>query len=109
MKWFSKLSKLLKFVLIILIFVVVAFSYFSYKKCEVRIAVEDYLYEELGLSEKEVLGITPNTPNLLGDKHWMAYVKLKDDKKGYFYYKNEKDEVLLESYNLNGTTFMPDE
>lgn len=96
MKWFLKLNKLLKLVIIVLSVVAVAFIYVSYKKCEVKTAVEDYLYEDLGLSKNEVLEVTLNITNLPGDKQWMAYVKVKDDPKGYFYYKNNKDEVILQ-------------
>lgn len=107
MKWFFKLNKFFKLVVIVLFFVFLIFSYVSYKKNAVKVAVENYLEEELGLIEEDIVELRPIISNLSGAKKWMVYVKLKDDPKGYHYYKR-KGKVILESYIIDNVEHVVD-
>lgn len=91
----------LRFGIVILLVFILTFGYISYKKYNVKSAVEDYLKTELGVVEEDITEITPFISNLSGDKTWMVGVRLKNDPKVYYYYKHE-GKVLMESYTLNG-------
>lgn len=107
MKRFQKLHLLLKLMMAIVLLAVLGFSYVSYKKYELKTAVEEYLYEDLGLSKDEVIKVEPNATNLSGEKFWLAYVKLKGDEKTFIYYKDKNDQVVLESYMYKGLVYGP--
>lgn len=87
MKWFR---------LLILIFLVatLAVSYISYKKYIVKIAVKNYL-EEVHILEEDIVELKPIITNLSGDRKWMVYVRLKNDPKGYHYYKHKGWSPIL--------------
>jgi flagellar basal body-associated protein FliL len=81
-------------------------SYFAYKKQDTEKAVEHYLIDN-GTKKSEIKSLQPFIANLEGDKNYMVAVKLEKDKKTYYYYKErDKNRVVLESYVLNGKTYM---
>lgn len=98
---------LLRFGIVILLVFVLIFGYISYKKYEVKSAVEDYLKTELGVVEEDITEITPFKSNLPGDKAWLVGVRLKNDPKLYYYYKHE-GKILMESYTLDGVEHVVD-
>ncbi|SES37357.1 DUF3139 domain-containing protein [Psychrobacillus sp. OK032] len=91
--------------LIFLIIVGIIFSYIQYKKSTVEESVINYLITEKNIPNDDIISSEPFIANLQGDKNWMVSVKLKDDEKTYFYYKN-KGEVVLESYIENGVEYV---
>lgn len=91
--------------LIFLIIVGIIFSYIHYKKSTVEKSVINYLITEKNIPNDDIISSEPFIANLQGDKNWMVSVKLKDDEKTYFYYKN-KGEVVLESYKENGVEYV---
>lgn len=99
MKNFSKI------LIVVLLVIALVIGYVSYKKNSVKIAVENYLETELGIEEQDIIESTPIVANLSGDKNWLVFIKLKNDPKGYYYYKH-KDEIILESYTLNGVVYV---
>ena len=100
----------MKKIVIIILFLalgIAGFSgYINYKKHSAKAAVENYLVNEKHISEDNIEKISPFMGNLQGDKNWLVYVKIKGDKKKYYYYKNaKKNRVILESYILNGKEY----
>ncbi|OLN23946.1 hypothetical protein BTO30_00515 [Domibacillus antri] len=87
--------------LILFTFIGIGFSYIQYKKSNVEESVIKYLTTEKNISKRDIISSEPFIANLQGDKKWMVSIKLKDDEKTYYYYKN-KNEVVLESYVENG-------
>lgn len=89
-------------ILIVIILIGSFLGFKAYKKNELKDEVLEHLLET-GVKENEILILEPTTTNLPGDKHYFVEVKLKEDEKLYFYYKDSNsDEILLESYRLNG-------
>lgn len=86
---------------VIAILSVTIFSYIHYKKSDVEKSVVNYLITEKNIPDDDIISSELFIANLQGSKNWMVSVKLKDDQKTYFYYKN-KDEIILESYIENG-------
>ena len=94
--------------IVLLIFVIIVgstFSYIQYKKLNVEESVVNYLITEKNIPNEDIISSEPFIANLQGDKNWMVSVKLKNDEKTYFYYKN-KDEIVLESYTENGVEYV---
>ncbi len=87
--------------LTLFIFIGIGFSYIQYKKSNVEESVIKYLTTEKNISKGDIISSQPFIANLQGEKNWMVSIKLKDDGKTYYYYKN-KNEVVLESYVENG-------
>lgn len=84
-------------------------GFVAYKKQDTEKAVEGYLYEE-GVKASEIDSVEPFLANLSGDKNYMVAVKLKNDKRTYYYYKNRsKNQVVFESFTLNQKTYSPEE
>lgn len=93
----------------LLIIIGCIFGYISLKKNYVKNEVLDYLINEKMVNKEEIEEIEPFIANLSGDQNYMVYVKLKNDEKKYYYYKNfKKDKVILESYELNGEEHLVD-
>ncbi|MBM7717704.1 hypothetical protein JOC94_004735 [Bacillus thermophilus] len=89
--------------LILLVLSLGVFGYITYKKNEVKSAVEDYLIKEEQIKREDILTLEPFIANLSGDKKYLVFVQIKDDEKRYYYFKDtKKNKVLLESYILNG-------
>lgn len=95
------MKKIGAIVLILLIFIGIGFGYIQYKKSNVEQRVIEYLTTEKNISKSDIISSEPFIANLQGDKNWMVSIRLKDDDKTYYYYKN-KNEVILESYVENG-------
>ena len=89
------------FVLILLLFVGGGLGYIQYKKAVVEQSVIEYLTTKRNISKSDIISSEPFIANLPGDKNWMVSIRLKDDQKTYYYYKN-KNKVILESYVENG-------
>lgn len=82
------------------------FGYVSYKEQTAKRAIKEYFINEKYIDPDDIETLEPFIANLPGDRNWMVYVKLKDDKKHYSYYKDrKKDKVVLESYSLDGVIF----
>lgn len=93
-------------ILILLIGIGSVVGYINYKQYYVKKAVEDYLIDEQNIDKKNIEKLDPFIANLKGDKNWLVYVKIKEDEKKYYYYRDSKtDKVLLESYILNGKEY----
>lgn len=100
------MKKLIIIIAILLIGAGGIFGYISYKKYSAKEAVEHYLLNKRNINKENIESIDPFMANLEGDKNWLVYVKLKGDKKKYYYYKDsKKDKVVLESYILNGKEY----
>lgn len=85
---------------ILFIFIGIGFSYVQFKKSNVEDSVLKYLTTEKNILKSDIIS-EPFIANLSGDRNWMVSVKLKEDDKTYYYYKN-KNEVILESYVEDG-------
>jgi predicted negative regulator of RcsB-dependent stress response len=82
------------------------FGYITYKQQTAKSAVREYLIHEKNIDPDDIEKLEPFIANLPGDKNWMVFVKLKNDKKHYSYYKDRKrNKVILESTNLNGDSW----
>ncbi|MEG0259616.1 MAG: hypothetical protein RR595_01070 [Lysinibacillus sp.] len=81
---------------------VITIGYIQYKFISTENAVIKYLTVSEKLPEESVL-IKPFISNLKGDKSWMASVKVEGDSRTYYYFLNNEDKVVLESYVENGT------
>lgn len=79
------------------------FGFITYKKNDVKNAVEDHLIKEEQIKREDILTLEPFIANLSGDKKYLVLVQIKNDEKKYYYFKDtKKNIVLLESYILNG-------
>ncbi len=95
------MKKMGAIVLILLTFIGIGLGYIQYKKSNVEQRVMEYLTTDKNISKSDIISSEPFIANLQGDKNWMVSIRLKDDNKTYYYYKN-KNEVILESYVENG-------
>lgn len=90
-----------KFVIFLGIVILIGLSIFGYietKKYLVKNDVHTYLLKEKNIKEADIEVLDPFVANLDGDKNWLVYVKIKNDSKKYYYYKNsDTDRILLES------------
>lgn len=90
-----------KFVIFLGIVILIGLSIFGYietKKYLVKNDVHTYLLKEKNIKEADIEALDPFVANLDGDKNWLVYVKIKNDSKKYYYYKNsDTDRILLES------------
>lgn len=93
----------------LLILVGCIFGYSSFKKSYVKNEVLDFLINEKMIKKDDIEEIEPFIANLSGDQNFMVYVKLKNNPKKYYYYKNsKKGKVILESYELDGEEYFID-
>ncbi|MFC7372571.1 hypothetical protein ACFQPF_12910 [Fictibacillus iocasae] len=83
---------------IVLLLIGSVYGYITYKKNDVKEDVLHFLTSEKKISEENIVTAEPFIANLRGNKNWMVSVKLKDDSRTYYYYKNDKDEIIMESY-----------
>lgn len=74
------------------------FGYIETKKYLVKNDVHTYLLKGKNIKEADIEALDSFVANLDGDKNWLVYVKIKNDPKKYYYYKNsDTDRILLES------------
>jgi len=103
------LKKFLIVLCSLLIIVGCIFGYISFKKNNVENEVLDHLINKKMVNKEDIEEIEPFIANLSGDQNYQVYVKVKNDPKKYYYYKNsKKDKVILESYELNGKEYFVD-
>ena len=81
-------------------------SYIQGKHYVTRNEVKDYLLEEKGIAETDIVELDSFIANLSGDRNWLIFVELKGDKGHYYYYYDrDKNKVFLESYILDGIEY----
>ncbi len=90
-----------KLLLGLLVVIAIIFGYVQYKFISADNAVTEYLTVSAGISE-DFIKTEPFIANLRGDKNWMVSVEIEGDSKIYYYYLNDEDKVVLESYIENG-------
>lgn len=99
------MKRIVKFVLPFLLAVGLFFSFYVFKKVQLENKVVEYLINDQGISEDQILSSDFFIANLKGNKNYMVSVKLKNDDKTYFYYKND-GKIVLESYVENGKEYV---
>ncbi|WP_339229351.1 hypothetical protein NSQ77_05345 [Oceanobacillus sp. FSL K6-2867] len=92
-------------VLIIVLIVGSVFGYIQFRKMSVENSVIEYLTVEENIPESDIVSSEPFIANLEGSKNYMVSIKLKDDDRSYFYYRNDDGKVVLESYVEDGMTY----
>ena len=95
------MKKLFKYLFVLIILVGLPTGYIQYKFMKVENAVTDYFLHTERLSEA-AFKTEPFIANLSGDKNWMVSVKVEGDSATYFYYVNNSNQIVLESYVENG-------
>ncbi|MDN7245247.1 hypothetical protein QWY16_17945 [Planococcus shenhongbingii] len=95
--------------IILLIISASVFAAFHYKMHGVEQAVLAHLINEEKVPADRIQLTEGFIANLSGERNWMVAVKLKQDDKSYFYYKNSQGEVILESYTEDGVEHYVDE
>jgi len=97
----DKMNKVYKYLLSLVAVIIIIFGYVQYKHASTENAVRDYLFVSEGLSMDSV-ETDPFIANLQGHKNWMVSVKIEGDPKTYYYFVNDEEQVVLESYVENG-------
>ena len=96
------MKKIYKILLGIVGVLVIIIGYVQYKFISTENAVIKYLTVNQRIPEESIL-INPFIANLKGDKNWMTSVKVEGDAITYYYFLNNEDKVVLESFVENGT------
>ncbi|MFB1052263.1 hypothetical protein, partial [Paraliobacillus sp. JSM ZJ581] len=96
-------------ILIIIILVGSFFGFIELKKNSLKNNVVEYLITEENISENEIVSSEPFISNLKGNKNYMVSIKLRNDAKTYFYYQNEDNKIIMESYTEDGEEHVVDE
>lgn len=113
-KGVNRMSKRYKTIVLSAVLVCLGMSsflwgYVEYRKWEVEQAVTEYLGDK-GIKKSKIVSLESFIANLRGDQNYMVAVKLKDDERTYYYYKDqESDDVVFESYVDNQKVYAPDE
>ena len=81
--------------------VALIFDYVQYKLLSTKSAVNEYLTVAQGVPE-DTFKADSFIANLQGSKNWMVSVEMKDNARTYYYYLNDDNKVVLESYVENG-------
>lgn len=81
------------------------FGFIIYQKSNLENAVVDYLISEENIAKSKIITSEAFIANLSGARNYMVSVKLKNDDKSYFYYR-ENGKIHLESYTENGREFV---
>ncbi|MFU0789249.1 MAG: hypothetical protein ACFWT6_04795 [Virgibacillus proomii] len=69
----------------------------------------EYVTTKQNVPKNDILSSEPFISNLKGDKNCMvSIIKLKNDNKIYFYYQNNDNKIILESYNEDGVEHIID-
>lgn len=93
--------------LILFIIGIGVFGYIIYENNKLENAIVDYLVTEKNIPEENIISSKTFIANLPGKRNYMVSVKIENDTNTYFYYKNENDEIILESYtDENGKEHM---
>lgn len=100
------MKKAATFLLVLAIIVISIFVWYKFKINAVEGAVLNYLITEERIPKDNIVQAKGFIDNLPGDRMWMVSVKIKDEDKTYFYYKNKYEKVILESYVENGTEYV---
>jgi hypothetical protein len=79
-----------------------AIGIYQFKMYTVEQAVLEHLITEEKIPEDRILKTEGFIANLPGERNWMVSVKLKEEEKTYYFFKDKNDQVILESYVLNG-------
>jgi hypothetical protein len=95
-------KKLKNILLILLVLIGSFFTYVSYKKKSLENNVIEYVTTKQNVPKNDILSSEPFISNLKGDKNFMVSIKLKNDNKIYFYYQNDDNKIILESYTEDG-------
>lgn len=102
----TKKNALIAFLIAIIVIVAGVVAYVQGKHYVTRKEVKDYLLTEKGYSESDIVEFESNLGNLSGDSNWLVFVKIKGDKGYYYYYYDrDNDQVILESYGINGHVY----
>ncbi|MFB1049433.1 hypothetical protein [Paraliobacillus sp. JSM ZJ581] len=104
-----KRKKLWIAILVVIILVGSFFAFVEFKKNSVENNVVEYLTTEKNMSEDEIVSSKPFIANLSGNKNFMVSIKLKNDAKTYYYYQNEDNKIIMESYTEDGEEHVVDE
>ncbi|TWT01795.1 hypothetical protein [Planomicrobium sp. CPCC 101079] len=86
----------------LLILVLGAFGAYKFKMYTVEKAVLNHLLTEENIPEDRIVQLEGFIANLPGERNWMVMVKLKEEEKTYSFFKDENDQVILESSVING-------
>lgn len=97
-------KKIMIFFVLLLLIVSGIWGFFAYKKNSVENAVHEYLIDS-GKQESDIDSLEPFIANLSGNKNYMVAVKLKDDARTYYYYKNDDGKVILESTKIGSIVY----
>ena len=81
------------------------FGFILYQKNNLEDAVVDYLITEENIAKSNIIASEAFIANLIGARNYMVSVKLKNDDKSYFYYR-ENGKIQLESYTENEREFV---
>jgi hypothetical protein len=102
----STKNVIIAIILSITMLVISIVGYVQIKYYTTKKEVREYLLNEKGYSESTILKLEPFIANLSGDMNWMVAVELKEDEGHYYYYYDRKnEEVVFESYILNGMEY----
>ena len=94
---------IIRSLVVIMAIVIGITAYIQGKHHVTRSEVKDYLLEDKGVAETDIVELDSFIANLSGDKNWLVVVELKGDKGHYFYYYDrDKNKVILETYVLDG-------
>lgn len=99
-------KKIISILVSILVVIGIFFGYYEYQKKSLENDVIEYLNKEKGISENNIKSVSAFKSELPGDRGILVSVKIKDDKRTYFYYKNDKGKIVLESYTENGKEYV---
>lgn len=84
--------------LVLLVIGIGIFGYIVYEKNKLENDIVDHLVTEKNILEEDILSSEAFIANLPGSKNYMVSIKIENDTNTYFYYKNENEEIILESY-----------
>ncbi|MFP7254000.1 DUF3139 domain-containing protein [Terribacillus goriensis] len=84
---------------IVMLISIAIWAYISYRKYSAEEAVHEYLLNK-STEETDIISIEPFIANLRGNANYMVAVRLKDDSKVYYYYK-DGDDVIFESSTIS--------
>lgn len=99
-------------IIVLLIFAIGGgtYGYIHYRLTSTASTVEHYLIKEKGIKKTDIEEIEANLVNLTGDRKYLVYVKLKNDDRKYYYYKDtKKNKIVLETFIINGVEYEPEE
>ncbi|MDN7242294.1 hypothetical protein QWY14_10815 [Planococcus sp. N028] len=90
------------YVIALLVLIIGAIGMYNLKMYTIERAVLNHLITEENIPEDRIIMTEGFIANLPGERNWMVVVKLKEEEKTYYFYKDKNDQVILESYVLYG-------